>query len=214
MNSQAKDFQENYWSNNKQALCFRHKAALYFLKKYKIKELIDIGCGDGFFIDQAKKLNISACGIELSKEGCQKTEEKNIEVFQSDITDEKFELKKKYDTIVCLDVLEHLFDPKKALGNLSKYCERYFILGTPNFNSISARLEVLLGKVPSNNTPRKGHCYWFNKKNLEETIENNGLKVIEWQCNTILERYLFTKPLLALFPSLFALSFVVLCKKK
>lgn len=214
LGAETKSFQNSYWQNNPQSLCFRHKAALDYLVKYNLKTFLDIGAGDGFFIDYARSKNIQGKGIELSDTGIEMCNKKNIPTFQLDITGHNFELNEKFDAIACLDVLEHLFSPEQAIINIRKANSPYLIISVPNFNSITARLQMLLGKVPENNSPKKGHCFWFSQKVLQNLMENNNYEIIEWKYNTIKESFFFTRLLLSLFPSLFALSFVIISKKK
>lgn len=208
-----KQFQEEYWATTKQPLCFRHVAALEFLENQKLNSFLDVGTGDGFFISYAREQGKNGEGLELSDTGIKKCHEKKITVYQTDISQETFTPNKKYDAIVCLDVLEHLFNPSQAIKNIRYINSEYLIISVPNFNSITARIQVLLGQIPENNTPKKGHCYWFNKKELTRLLSQNGYTIVSWKQNTILEKIIFPQLLLKLFPSLLALSFVALAKK-
>jgi len=211
--SEAKSFQNSYWQSNPQLLCFRHAAALDLLQKYKVKNFLDIGAGDGFFIEHARGKNIHGKGIELSDEGIKKCAEKNIAIFQQDITDGGFGLDERFDAVTCLDVLEHLLNPGRAMENIGKTDSPYLIVSVPNFNSITARLQMLMGKVPENNSPKKGHCFWFTKKVLRDLLQKHNYDIVEWRCNTLKKPLFIPGLMLRLFPSLFALSFVVISKK-
>jgi hypothetical protein len=209
----SESFWNQFWKNNSQPLCFRHRAALNLLKKYGVKNLLDLGSGDGFFIELAKKHGIVGEGIELSDEGINNSFEKGITVHKIDITSDNFKLEKKYEAATCLDVIEHLLDPQSTIKNISPFINSYLIVGVPNFNSLTSRFEVFFGMIPDNNKSKIGHCYWFNKNELQRILSTNGYDIIEWRFNTILEGLIFPRLLVKVLPSLLALSFVVIAKK-
>ncbi len=206
-----------YWLNNKQTIVFRHRSAIELIKKIKIDIFLDIWSWDGFFISLLKKETwIKWYWFELNSYGIKKANKKGIKTSQVDILNVKLinNHNKTYDLVTILDVLEHLLAPKKALENIYKLTNKYLILSVPNFNSITSRFQVLLWKIPENNTERKGHCYWFNKKVLEKLLNDTWFEIIEWKYNTIFNNNFIFKFLLKNFPSLFALSFTLLCEKK
>lgn len=204
-----KEFQENYREKWDQKPVFRHKAALEFIKKYSIKDFIDLGCWNGIFLEYVKKYSwIVGRWIELSDYWVNEVKKKWFEVYNADIVSDSFD--QKTDVVVCLDVLEHIFNPGEVVKKIHSITQKYLIVSVPNFNSITARFQVLFWNIPENNTERKGHCYRFNLSLLKKTLQNNGFDIIEIKTNTIGWLTFLSK----LFPSLFALSFVVLCKKK
>ena len=70
----------------------------YFIKKYKKNpEILDIGCGDGYFFDEYKGVGIEPCTL-FKKENIINEPLENIK------------LDKKFDIILALDVIEHLED--------------------------------------------------------------------------------------------------------
>ena len=86
-------------------------------------------------------------------------------------------------------------------------------ISVPNFASLPARLQVLRGRVPENNTRRKGHVVWFTKAVLEELVREVGLGIDKAVYHTFWEHIPFLgvimKRLAYLWPSLFSLSFIV-----
>ena len=87
----------------------------------------------------------------------------------------------------------------------------------PNFVSLPARLQVFFGKVPENSTPRDGHIYWTTYCGILNLLSRSSFEVEYVVSNTfwqdVLVVALFIRILKNIFPSIFALSFVIKAKK-
>src|SRR5207244_12159191 len=72
--------------------------------------LLDIGCGHGLLLDEARRRGYDAVGLELSRAAARHAREVlSLEV--REITLEGFEDPGSFDVVVLADVLEHLDDP-------------------------------------------------------------------------------------------------------
>lgn len=124
---------------------------------------------------------------------------------------------KSFDSIVMLDVLEHLYNPLHLIKESMRVSKKCLIIGVPNFNSLPARIQMLFGRIPENNTPSKGHIYWFNFDVLKNLLKLNGLKIVDIRTNTFWQHTPFVNRIIKFmsrkFPSIFALSFVVKAEK-
>ena len=92
--------------------------------KYDGKMIADVGCGTGHLLrhihDTFKPLLLT--GFEYSKAA--------IEICRSTVPDAEFEyldiyedVNRKFDIVFCIEVMEHLLLPKKALGHLMDMVE-------------------------------------------------------------------------------------------
>ena len=82
----------------------------------------------------------------------------------------------KYDLVVTSEVLEHMEDPERALGQLLGVCGGYLLVTVPN-EPIWRILNMARGKYwrRLGNTP--GHVQHWNKKTLRKLIlERGGVK--------------------------------------
>jgi 2-polyprenyl-3-methyl-5-hydroxy-6-metoxy-1,4-benzoquinol methylase len=119
------------------------KELIRIIKKLKInlnkKEIFEIGIGDGNNYKALKENfteNFNFEGIELDKKSINVCKKRGIKK----IYDEYFDLnflkkhKKKYDIILCTEVLEHQVDPKEFLDCLFKILKKdgVLILTVPN----------------------------------------------------------------------------------
>lgn len=216
----TKEFENKRWKEHKQGCEFRHTSSLdMVLNLSDIKRVLDLGCGDGFFIDFLKKKGINSEGADISIEAMAKCEKKGYRATLINSTGNNLPFENKtFDLVFLLDVLEHLYNPYSLLKEVVRITRGHIIVSVPNFNSLAARIQVLLGCVPENNKPSQGHIYWFNKKELEKMIKKMSLTLIELKTNTFWEnvsgvKYVM-KFLKILFPSIFALSFTVMVKTK
>ena len=215
----VKDFENRRWGDVDQKICFRHKAAINLITGDSKKEIsvLDLGCGDGLLLSLLKEKGIIGKGLDISEEGAEKAKMKGFDVSVSDFSSRLPFPDNSFDIVISLDVLEHLYNPKNLLTEASRVSKGSVIISVPNFNSLPARLQVLFGAAPENNRPNKGHVYWFNYSVLEKMTRESNFVFKELRVNTIMENrfligYLF-KLLARIWPSLFALSFVVRLEK-
>ena len=214
--SSVKEFENKRWREGSQAFVFRHAKALEMVEKGT--NALDVACGDGLLLRALLQKGVSASGVDISEEGVKKCREKGLDVSVVDIATENLPFQDgTFDTVSMLDVLEHVYAPEELLQEAIRVSRKYIIISVPNFNSLPARLQILFGKVPENNRPNKGHVYWFNYDNLTKMIKQHDLHIMDMRVNTVFEnRFLLgalTRFFARVFPSLFALSFVVKAEK-
>lgn len=196
-------------------MVYRHRAALDLIGGGKV---LDLGCGDGLFMELLRKKGIKGSGVDFSKTAIEKCKMKGLEACFIDGSQENLPIAdNSFDYVTILDVLEHLPCPEKLLSEAKRISKKYIIISVPNFSSLPARIQMARGRVPENNKENKGHAFWFSYPVLKSLLKKNNLDIAELRINTFWK----TKPIvgrlfgrLALWrPSLFALSFVVKVKK-
>lgn len=144
-------------------------------KGYIGKRVLDIGSGTGnmisFFIDNCEKVvatEIFPDELEYIKE---RFKSSNLECRIFDISKDNIEESKKYsfDTITCINVLEHIEDDLKAVSNMKGIIE------------IKGRIIILVPAVSkAYGTMDKacGHFRRYDKGDLEKIADTLGLKII------------------------------------
>ena len=216
MNSDVKNFENQRWDSSDSKGGFRYKAAK---RVVDVDSVLDLGCGDGFFLEslgpEFKKLK----GLDISEKAVQKVHSKDIDAAVFDFASGPLPCENNsFDTVVMLDILEHLYSPKDLLEETKRVSKKSIIISVPNFNSLPARVQAFLGRAPENNTPSKGHIYWFNMPILKRLVKNSGLKIVAMETNTFWQdHFLFgylTNYLSRVWPSVFALSFVIKAQKE
>lgn len=208
-------FENARWAQKPQKPEFRHRAALSLVSEGPV---LDIGCGDGLLLSMLTEKGIAAEGVDFSDVAVAHCAEQGLHAKQVDIVSEPLSYADStFPTVIALDVLEHVYDPVALLKEIARVSGGRVIIGVPNFSSLPARLQVLFGKVPENNTPSKGHVYWFNWRVLTAMAAQEGLSITLCRTNAPWERVPLLggcmKGLARMFPNLFALSFVIVCEK-
>jgi SAM-dependent methyltransferase len=135
--------------------------------------LLDVGCGPGFLLDEAKHQGWKAQGVDLSvwaKEYCHG--HFGIEVFRGDLVPLPFP-DRSFDVVVMNDVIEHLADPRSALWEIRRVLKNDGILylSTPDIESFLSR--VLRARWWGIN---KFHLFYFSKRTLEQLFHEVGFK--------------------------------------
>jgi len=118
------------------------------------------------FIDEAKGDILDVGGANELGRWVAKELDLNYYATNCDL-DYDFDVNKKYDTMFCFEVLEHLFNPLFCLNNMVKYLKDDGII----YISIPKRLpHFLCGK---------NHFHEFDKQRFEYLLENAGLRIVK-----------------------------------
>ena len=169
-------------------------------------------------IEKKEGKRIEGKGLDISDKGISKAKAKGLDVSVFDFNDKLPFSNNTFDTVVMLDLLEHLYNPEFLLKEAYRVSKKNIIIGVPNFSSFPARIQMLFGKIPENNRPKKGHIFWFNYDILKSILKKAKLRVVQMKSNTFFESIplisIITKILTKLIPNIFSLSFVVLVEKK
>ncbi|MFA5942660.1 MAG: methionine biosynthesis protein MetW [Candidatus Paceibacterota bacterium] len=208
MNTKA--FEENRWKTLHQKTEFRHRAAVSLIEGGTV---LDVGCGDGLLLRMLRDRGIEGRGLDLSETAVELCRKDGFDVCVGDFTQRALPFADdSIDYVVALDVLEHLYAPEILVKEMARVARVAVVLGVPNFSSLPARLQVLVGGVPENNRPKKGHLYWFNHDVLRELCASAGAPLEVCKMNTFFPFSLFGTEA-PFMPNLLALSFVVVLPK-
>ncbi len=95
------------------------------------KTVLDAGCAKGFLVEKLRERGIEAFGIDSSEYAISHVDDSIKDYCK--VGSILNPLDRKYDLIVCMEVIEHLFeeDSKKALENLCKYSNDIIFSSTP-----------------------------------------------------------------------------------
>ena len=150
------------------------KERIKILKKYKKKgNLLDFGCGSGWFLELAKN-HFDSFGIEFSDQLREILNEKySIKAFK-DFTHVPKGL--KFDVITAFDVIEHLEDPIFFLKTIRKYLKTNGIalIYTPNKNSLGFNYL----KYYNNLLCPPSHLFYFSEDNFKYMCKKTKLKFL------------------------------------
>lgn len=214
MNNEFLKFQNQGWQEKQKELDFKHKAASSLIEKGPI---LDLGCGDGIFLEHLKRKGVEGIGLDISESAIKLAKSRGVDCRVFDLGGKLPFEDNSFEVVTLIDTLEHLFMPKEVLKEAHRVTKNYIIFSTPNFVSLAARLQVLRGQVPENNTLRKAHVFWATRKVLLQFLKEIGFKVEK----EVYDSFYSEKPFLGkifkilakIRPEIFALSFIIKAKK-
>lgn len=152
-------YEELQKQNNYYGIKVEHQVAETFVK---ISDLVlEIGCGDGFFLEKLQQRGVSCTGLEFNEEAVQIGNGKNLNVLSQDIEQHSQENYEKYDIVCYFQVLEHIPDVYnfiQASINALKPGGK-LIIGVPNSNPFLYRCD----KYHTLNLPPHHMSLWDTK---------------------------------------------------
>ena len=140
-NYYQKDFNYSAGLANEKLIRKRSRIILKNLKRLNKtgKSLLDIGSGYGYFVDEAKKLNLKIKAIEPSKNLANRSIYNDINSLYKSTFDDYYEKFKenKFDFITLIHTIEHVRDPLKTIKQATELLKPggILFLETPNLNS-------------------------------------------------------------------------------
>ncbi len=149
-------------------------------------DVLDIGCADG---SMAEALGAMACrvwGIERDGDAAERARQVCEDVVVGDL--EEIELRgafhsRKFSAVLMLDVLEHLADPGRLLGEVVHVLapDGYAVLSVPNISHAAMRLQLLGGRFSYTDLGLldRTHLRFFDRPGLEAMIEGSGFEVVD-----------------------------------
>lgn len=151
------------------------------ISKYIINKMIlDMGPGDithRNLINYLSKNAKTYTGIELDKKRANTLKKRGFNIRVGNAETKK--LRKKFDTLVAGDLIEHLDNPGLFLKNCKYHMNKnsILILNTPNAFSIN---RLLMGLIRGGRLPQfEEHTFLFTEQLLKELLTRHNFKIKE-----------------------------------
>jgi 2-polyprenyl-3-methyl-5-hydroxy-6-metoxy-1,4-benzoquinol methylase len=150
------------------------------------KDVLDVGCGEGFFAAEITKRGNRVVGIgALPQPKCLVA---FCRYFSTDLENGLVEVapelgQQSFDVVLLQDVLEHLRHPHRVLSDCRALLRRdgRILVSLPNVANITVRLALLLGRFQYR--PRgildETHVRFYTRRSARQLLEQNGLEIIE-----------------------------------
>lgn len=134
--------------------------------------LLDIGCSTGIFLNGMRQWGWQVQGIELNSEIAEYARKRfDLQVFTGNLEHALFP-GDSFDLVTLWDVLEHVYDPKSTLGEISRILRPggWLVMSLPDLDSLEARL---FGPYWAGlDMPR--HLHVFNRQVLARLLQETG----------------------------------------
>jgi len=148
-------------------------------------DVLDIGCGEGFFAAELQKAGNRVVGIDALPEPSQIHALE--EYFSADLNHAASLFRRlngrRFDRVLLLDVLEHLLRPQQLLEETKSVLKPNgcLVVSLPNVAHFAVRLSLLFGHF---NYAERGildrtHVYFFTRKTARRFLEEAGYEILE-----------------------------------
>lgn len=162
---------------------FREMTAKRFLEKIERRSagrvLLDVGCGEGYFLSAARSRGWEARGVELSADGAaQARAESRCDVFAGTLEQAKFP-DSSFDVVTMFDVIEHVPDPLAHMREVLRVLKPGGICCsfTPDAGGLVSRI---LGKRWFEIKPPE-HLFYFTARTLALLSTRAGFRDVRVQ---------------------------------
>lgn len=168
----------------------RHDACVELLPTGS-KNLLDIGSHDGLAMIKAlRKIKGKATGFDISQKAINEAR-KNLQkeglekrgVLVKGDSDENLPFKNgQFDSVLCIAVLEHVFDPIFLIKEINRVLKKggALVVEVPNLAFLPRRLTLLLGGRPRTSWGYGwdgGHLQYFTMGDLVNLLETYGFQI-------------------------------------
>ena len=170
---------------------FRLKAALIYRKTSQLmsesgksKTLLDIGCGEGWIMEEFSDQGAKVFGIDFSQYGIEKFHPHLLDFFKQgnlyDLIEERVSSGLKFDFLTLVNVIEHVTDPVLLINRIKEMMHEKSILIIVAPNDYSPLHKLLLEKKKISTEfwlCYPDHLSYFNKKSMCNLLDDQGFVV-------------------------------------
>lgn len=166
----------------------RYDEWLDAFEKFRVKgNILDVGCGNGYFLMRAKAKGWNIYGTEFTQRQVDVAKANGITMHLGVLDIKNYE-PDFFDVITSIEVIEHLNNPNEELQKFNAICRKggAVYVTTPNFDALSH----YYFKNDWNIFAYPEHLCYYTKKTLSRLFNQNGFKSEAFKSTGIsLKRY-------------------------
>ena len=149
-------------------------------------DILDIGCGEGFFAERLTQAGNRIVGIDILPEV--KLGSSLVKYIQSDLDNGLEPVIKqldgqRFDKVLLQDVLEHIRHPELLLKSCSKVLKSngQLLVSVPNVANITVRLALLFGRFQYSERGilDRTHVRFYTRYTARQLLEESGFEIQE-----------------------------------
>lgn len=147
-----------------------------FAARHGISGVLDVGGGEGAFLDLASKAGLRTCGVELNRDASRVAAGKGHRMFNNYLEDISLEeMDGGSELLTLFQVVEHVSDPLGFVVSASRLLRPggFLIIAVPS----DRRMLGLLGNDPADWPPH--HISRWRMEDLKNLGERAGLEIVE-----------------------------------
>ena len=138
--------------------------------------MLDVGCGDGHFLAEAKRNGWNVFGTEFTDRAMEVCRSKGIHMVKGSLQTVHFD-PSYFDVITSFEVIEHINNPREEAALMAKLLRPGGLLyvTTPNFNSLSRNLMGPRWNVIG----YPEHLCYYTPRSLKMLFQSVGFKMLD-----------------------------------
>jgi SAM-dependent methyltransferase len=139
-----------------------------FVRKLTFASVLDVGCGQGSPLEfmAQKRPEVELCGVDISSKAVELAGRRLPHATFKTLDLTSGALPRKFDLVICSDVLEHISDDRAALDNILRMTARWCLVGT------------IQGRMRDFEAAAVGHVRNYARGELRGKMEAAGFHVI------------------------------------
>lgn len=152
-----------------------------------VRRLLDVGCGDGALSALVQGKVAEVHGMEWSESAIEKARARGVQVRKCDLNRDPFPYDDSwFDAVACLDVIEHVLEPRRLLHEIHRVLRPggVLVLTTPNLRYVYFLFQLVFkGRFPrTSNDPEGydgGHLHYFTFRDCQALLAEANFGAIE-----------------------------------
>lgn len=152
-----------------------------------VRSVLDVGCGEGRFLDRAKDAGLETAGVEISERAAAMAQSKGHQIINRSIVDAPLPGNQRFDAVTMWDILEHLDSPGLVLKHLATALKPggHLVVVTPMMGSVYDRFGIPLCKITGGRFDKlvemcwgHDHVFRYHRHGVREPLKRMGFEQV------------------------------------
>lgn len=148
--------------------------------------VLDLGSGPGVVAQRLRRLGCEVVGLDSDEKAVEAMRAEGFEAYRCDLdVDDLVDVvgARRFDVVVCLDVLEHLRRPEEVLRRIADVLREpgEILISLPNVTHADVRLSLLAGRFryADSGPLDRTHLRFFDRDGVRELLASSGMRQVE-----------------------------------